>query len=117
MAASDTLSRIFEQSPKEHPMSNPTPTATADLHYKIYGTGNPLLCIHGFGASLFSWRNFVTPLSQNYQLILIDLKGAGNSPKPPDTGYSTQDYANLTYQFILDHDLRNLPLVRISFAC
>jgi len=97
-------------------MSDPTPTAPVDLHHKIYGTGNPLLCIHGFGASLFSWRNFVTPLSQNYQLILIDLKGAGNSPKPPDGRYSTLDHANLIYQFILDHDLRNLTLVGNSFG-
>src|SRR5437016_321471 len=97
-------------------MSDPNPTAPVHLHHKIYGTGNPLLCIHGFGASLFSWRNFVTPLSQNYQLILIDLKGAGNSPKPPDNGYSTQDHANLIYQFILDHDLRNLTLVGNSFG-
>jgi pimeloyl-ACP methyl ester carboxylesterase len=97
-------------------MSNPTPTAAADLHYKIYGTGNPLLCLHGFGASLFSWRNFVTPLSQKYQLILIDLKGSGNSPKPPDSKYSTQDHADLIYQFILDHDLKDLTLVGNSFG-
>src|SRR5438876_6223191 len=116
MAASDTLSRIFNNLPKEHPMSNPTPTATADLHYKIYGAGNPVLCLHGFGASLFSWRNFVTPLSRKYQLILIDLKGSGNSPKPPDRKYSTQDHADLIYKFILDHDLKDLTLVGNSFG-
>jgi pimeloyl-ACP methyl ester carboxylesterase len=97
-------------------MSNPNPAATIHLHHKIYGAGNPVLCIHGFGASLFSWRNFVTPLSQNYQLILIDLKGSGNSPKPSDGGYSPQDHADLIYQFILDHDLKNLTLVGNSFG-
>jgi len=97
-------------------MSNPTPTASVDLHYKTYGAGDPVLCLHGFGASLFSWRNFVTPLSQNYQLILIDLKGSGNSPKPPDSKYSTQDHADLIYRFILDHDLKNLTLVGNSFG-
>ena len=97
-------------------MSNPNPAAPLDLHYKIYGAGDPVLCIHGFGASLFSWRNFVDPLSQNYQLILIDLKGAGNSPKPLDAHYSTQDHADLIYKFILDHDLNNLTLVGNSFG-
>ena len=97
-------------------MSNPNPAAPLDLNYKIYGAGDPVLCIHGFGASLFSWRNFVDPLSQNYQLILIDLKGAGNSPKPPDSHYSTQDHADLIYKFILDHDLNNLTLVGNSFG-
>ena len=97
-------------------MSNPTPPVPAGLNYKIYGAGNPVLCLHGFGASLFSWRNFVTPLSQNYQLILIDLKGSGDSPKPPDSKYSTKDHAELIYQFILDHDLKNLTLVGNSFG-
>jgi pimeloyl-ACP methyl ester carboxylesterase len=91
----------------------PDPT---ELHYKIYGAGDPILCLHGFGASLYSWRNFVTPLSQDYQLILIDLKGAGNSPKPSDSHYSTQDHADLIYKFILDHDLKNLTLVGNSFG-
>ena len=97
-------------------MSGSGPTSPIELHHKIYGAGNPVLCIHGFGASLFSWRNFVDPLSRNYQLILIDLKGCGDSPKPPDSRYSIQDHADLIYQFILDHDLRNLTLVGNSFG-
>lgn len=92
------------------------PNTPVDLHHKIYGSGNPVLCIHGFGASLFSWRNFVAPLSQGYQLILIDLKGHGNSPKPPDSHYSTKDHADLIFKFIVNHDLRNLTLVGNSFG-
>lgn len=90
--------------------------ALIELHHKIYGEGDPVLCIHGFGASLFSWRNLVAPVSKNYQLILIDLKGSGNSPKPPDPHYSTKDHVDLIYKFILDHDLRNLTLVGNSFG-
>ena len=97
-------------------MSGPNPTNSVELHHKIYGTGHPVLCLHGFGASLYSWRNFVTPLSQDYQLILIDLKGAGNSPKPPDSHYSIQDHADLIYKFILDRDLKQLTLVGNSFG-
>lgn len=90
--------------------------AVIELHHKIYGAGDPVLCIHGFGASLFSWHNFVDPLSRNYQLILIDLKGSGNSPKPPDSHYSTKDHVDLIYKFILEHDLKNLTLVGNSFG-
>jgi len=97
-------------------MSDPIPSTRIELHHKIYGAGNPVLCIHGFGASLFSWRNFVDPLSRNYQLILIDLKGCGDSPKPPDSHYSTKDHADLIYKFILDRDLKNLTLVGNSYG-
>jgi pimeloyl-ACP methyl ester carboxylesterase len=86
------------------------------LYHEIYGQGDPLLCIHGFGASLYSWRNFIEPLSKNYQLILVDLKGCGKSPKPHDTKYSTQDHADLLYQLILEHDLRNLTLIGNSLG-
>jgi len=86
------------------------------LYHETYGQGDPLLCIHGFGASLYSWRNFIEPFAYEYQLILIDLKGCGKSPKPHDTKYSTQDHADLLYQFILEHDLRNLTLIGNSFG-
>jgi pimeloyl-ACP methyl ester carboxylesterase len=86
------------------------------LYHEIYGQGDPLLCIHGFGASSYSWRNFIEPLAKDYQLILIDLKGCGKSPKPLDKKYSTQDHADLLYQFILEHDLRNLTLIGNSFG-
>lgn len=97
-------------------MSNPPPTSPVQLHHKIYGSGKPVLCIHGFGASLFSWRNFVTPISAGYQLILIDLKGSGDSPKPPDSHYSSKDHADLIYKFIIDHNLQDLTLVGNSFG-
>ena len=97
-------------------MSDQTANSPIELNHKIYGTGNPVLCIHGFGASLFSWRNFVDPLSKNYQLILIDLKGCGDSPKPPDSRYSIHDHEELIYKFILDHDLKNLTLIGNSFG-
>ena len=97
-------------------MNGSSPTTPLELHHKIYGAGNPVLCIHGFGASLYSWRNFVEPLSQNYQLILIDLKGSGNSPKPSGSDYSIQDHAELIYKFIVDRDLKNLTLIGNSFG-
>lgn len=97
-------------------MSNPTPATPIELHHEIHGSGKPVLCIHGFGASLYSWRNFVGPVSAGYQLILIDLKGSGKSPKPPDSHYSPQDHADLIYKFILDQNLQDLTLVGNSFG-
>jgi Predicted hydrolases or acyltransferases (alpha/beta hydrolase superfamily) len=97
-------------------MSHHNSASPIELYHESYGRGNPLLCIHGFGASLYSWRNFIEPFAHEYQLILIDLKGCGKSPKPDDTKYSTQDHADLLYQFIMAHDLRNLTLIGNSFG-
>jgi pimeloyl-ACP methyl ester carboxylesterase len=91
------------------------------LYYEVHGQehGNPLLCIHGFGATLYTWRHFVqagSPLTAKYRVITIDLKGCGKSPKPDDNRYSSQDHADLLYKFIFDHDLRNLTLIGNSFG-
>lgn len=91
-------------------------TSPIELNHEFHGAGDPLLCIHGFGGSLYSWRNFVGPLSQDYRLVLIDLKGCGKSPKPKDTKYSTQDHADLIYDLILKHDLKNLTLIGNSLG-
>ena len=90
--------------------------APIELYHETHGKGDPLLCLHGFGGSLYSWRNFIEPLSPDYQLILIDLKGFGKSPKPKDKRYSPFDHAELIYQFILDHNLTRLRLIGNSFG-
>jgi pimeloyl-ACP methyl ester carboxylesterase len=51
-----------------------------------------------------------------HQLIFIDLKGFGASPKPIDEHYAVRDQVELIYQFIVRHDLRNLTLVGHSFG-
>lgn len=89
------------------------------MNSEVHGLGNPLLCIHGFGASLYSWREFVkpgSPLTANYQVITIDLKGFGKSPRVYGNDYSTQAHADLIYEFIQEHDLKNLTLIGNSFG-
>ena len=92
------------------------PSHKIELNYETYGTGDPVLCIHGLGACLYTWRNLIEPLSKDRQLILIDLKGYGASPKPRDGRYSVSDQAELIYQFIQDHNLKNLTLIGTSYG-
>lgn len=91
-------------------------TSRTELHCETYGSGDPILCLHGLGASSYTWRNFIEPLSKDYKLILIDLKGFGESPKPRDKRYSVYDHADLVYHFILENDLRNLTLMGNSYG-
>jgi pimeloyl-ACP methyl ester carboxylesterase len=86
------------------------------LHCEVYGHGDPVLCLHGLGASTHSFREFREPLSQQHKLILIDLKGFGASPKPKDKHYAIEEHADLILQFIAEHDLRNLTLIGNSFG-
>lgn len=87
-----------------------------ELYYETYGSGDPVIFLHGLGASIYTWRHVKAPLEGNYKLFLIDLKGFGQSPKPRDNRYSVQDQVDLIYQFILEHDLKNLTVVGNSYG-
>lgn len=86
------------------------------LYKEVYGAGEPILCLHGLGANIYSWRHFITPFSQNNKLILVDFKGSGKSPKPLDTHYSIEEKADEIYNLIREDDLTKLTLVGNSLG-
>ncbi len=87
-----------------------------ELHYETYGQGDPVIFLHGLGGSLYTWRHLVGPLAPHYRLILFDLKGAGESPKPYDSKYSMFDQAELVNRFILQKNLQHITLVGHSLG-
>ena len=86
------------------------------LAFQSVGTGEPVLLIHGFGASRYSWRHIIEPLAQKNRIITIDLKGFGDSPKPRDDAYSVYEQARLIRNFILKNDLKNLHIIGHSYG-
>lgn len=53
------------------------------IQYAVAGTGQPLVLIHGFGASIGHWRKNIPVLAAaGYQVFAIDLLGFGGSSKP-----------------------------------
>ena len=65
----------------------------AKIHYTVQGQGQPVLLIHGYPLSgeLFS-RN-VGALSQQHQVITLDLRGFGKSTAPEGEPGSLKSYA------------------------
>lgn len=86
------------------------------LYHEEYGSGKPLLFIHGFGASTYSWRFLAPALSKSYRLLLVDLKGFGRSPKPAEHSYAVYDQAHLIYQFIKEENLKDLTIIGHFFG-
>lgn len=51
-----------------------------EMYYEIYGSGIPLVLIHGGGSSiLFDYKQVITRLENKFQLIGIDLQNHGRS--------------------------------------
>ena len=54
------------------------------IRYTVAGAGQPLLLIHGFGASVGHWRKNIPVLAAaGYQVFALDLLGFGASEKAP----------------------------------
>jgi pimeloyl-ACP methyl ester carboxylesterase len=52
------------------------------------GKGEPLILLHGLGASNYSWRYTVPELAKHYDVFAPDLPGFGRTDKPWDFDYS-----------------------------
>ena len=69
--------------------------------YAVEGAGPPLLLIHGVGARLDVWDGVVTALGGRFTTIRLDLRGHGESSKPPGP-YSAALFAE-DARALLDH--------------
>jgi pimeloyl-ACP methyl ester carboxylesterase len=73
------------------------------VHYKIAGQGEPtLVLLHGFGASIFSWREVMEPLAEVGTVIAFDRPAFGLTARPMpgewsgENPYSPEAQADLT---------------------
>lgn len=86
------------------------------LKYTDEGAGRPMIFLHGFGASSYSWRYLAKPFSKDYRVIAIDLKGFGLSDKPSDNRYSAREQAQIIKSFIEKNELHDVILAGNSFG-
>lgn len=58
-----------------------------DLYCSRQGDGPPLLILHGLYGSGANWNSHAKWLSQDFSVVLVDLRNHGRSPHAPDTSY------------------------------
>ena len=64
------------------------------IHYQEKGMGTPLVLLHGYTSSTYSWKDVFEPLAKSFHVIAVDLKGFGLSGKP-DGDYTRRAQAAL----------------------
>lgn len=84
------------------------------LHFVIGGSGPPLLLLHGWMGSWYSWRKVMPKLAEKFTVIAPDARGYGDSEKPY-AGYDgstvAADFLGLLEQlgagpaFVMGHDM------------
>ncbi|MPZ38946.1 MAG: alpha/beta fold hydrolase [Rhizobiales bacterium] len=59
-----------------------TPVGGGDLVWRIWGSGSPLLLLHGGTGSWMHWMRNIEDLSRDYTLLVPDIPGSGESASP-----------------------------------
>jgi pimeloyl-ACP methyl ester carboxylesterase len=73
------------------------------IHYQEFGEASapPLLMIHGYSASTFSWNNVAPHLAENgFRVFVVDLIGFGFSGKPAWSDYTIDSQARMIIRFM-----------------
>ena len=55
----------------------------ANIHYLRAGAGEPVLLLHGYPQTHACWHQVAPELARHYTVICADLRGYGDSSKPP----------------------------------
>jgi pimeloyl-ACP methyl ester carboxylesterase len=75
------------------------------LYYEVYGTGQPLLLIHGNGGSIEKFTANIPYFAQRYRVIAVDSRAHGKSVDPGDSlsfEMMADDFAGLLTALRLD---------------
>ena len=77
------------------------------VHYKVVGQGKPaFVLLHGFAASVFSWRKVMEPLSEAGMVVAFDRPGFGLTERhmpgewDGESPYSPEAQADLTVSLL-----------------
>jgi pimeloyl-ACP methyl ester carboxylesterase len=87
----------------------------AIIYYETKGAGNPILFVHGWTMSGKVWDKQMDMLSQNYQVIRMDLRAHGNSSKALH-GHTIPQYARDVQAVINDLKLKRITLIGWSLG-
>jgi 3-oxoadipate enol-lactonase len=65
------------------------------IHYEVYGQGEPLLFVHGYTGDVSDWRFQIPEFERTHRVLVMDHRGHGQSEAPADRGaYSILEMAD-----------------------
>ncbi|MEA2499083.1 MAG: hypothetical protein QOH26_1488 [Actinomycetota bacterium] len=85
--------------------------------YRVFewGTGPPVVVLHGWGGRIESMAPILTCLKNDVRVVAIDLPGFGHSPLPP-TPWGTPRYASFVRRVMEDMGIESASFVGHSYG-
>jgi len=92
------------------------------LFYRKYGSGPPLIILHGLFGSSDNWVTFAKSISDSFTVFLPDLRNHGQSPHSPYHDYGSMaddlselaDHAGLGKFFLAGHSMGGKAAIRFA---
>lgn len=83
--------RSFAEVRREVPADQFVRVGDQLVHVEQAGTGEPVVLLHGFGASAYSWRKVMPALAASHRVVAIDLNGFGYTQRPTTRASYTRE--------------------------
>jgi non-heme chloroperoxidase len=91
-------------------------SADVELYYEDYGSGDPVVLIHGYPLNGASWEKQIPPLlSAGRRVITYDRRGFGKSSQPA-TGYNYDTFADDLHKIVTKLKLHKFALAGFSMG-
>lgn len=101
----DTLS-FFQQALVTHFDSH-----NASLAVRKYGSGTPLIFIHGFPTHGYTWRHVLPALAKHHTCYLLDMPGLGDSKWSKKTDFHFKMQAQRVVDFIAAEGFKKCSII------
>jgi pimeloyl-ACP methyl ester carboxylesterase len=71
-----------------------------EMFYHDYGSGEPLIVLHGATADHQAWAEVLQPLTDDYRVVVCDLRGHGKTGRSDQGRYTVDTYVEDIAAFI-----------------
>jgi pimeloyl-ACP methyl ester carboxylesterase len=86
-----------------------------EMAYQVHGEGHPLVLITGVGYGGWAWHKIVPDLAEDFQVVVFDNRGAGDTDKP-DGPYTVEMMAKDTAGLLDSLDIQGAYVMGISLG-
>lgn len=86
-----------------------------DMEYAVTGSGSPVILLHGYGDSWYSFNGVMAALPDQIRAIAPSQRGHGNTDKP-ESGYQIRQYVADVIALMDELGLDQVPIVGHSMG-
>jgi len=86
------------------------------VHFEAYGSGPPVILIHGWTQAWNTWRSTIETFGDRYRMYAPDLWGFGESDKDRRQTFEVDDFVELIPQFMDALGIIKVPIMGHSMG-